>query len=201
MRHQHGASTVFSARDGLAGDDVRVIVESRTAGRLWFGTYAGLTRWQDGRLTRWTADDGLPVTTVRALYEDDEGILWIGTYDGGLLRFDGTRFTHVTTRVGLFNDGVFQILDDGRGSLWMSSNRGISRLRKQELNEFAAGSRREVTAVAYGTAEGMRNVECNGGLWPAGSRRATANCGSRRRMGWRSSIPPPSPVALVSRAI
>jgi signal transduction histidine kinase/ligand-binding sensor domain-containing protein len=168
VRHQGGGSKVFSSKDGLAGDDVRVIVESRTPGRLWFGTYVGLTRWQDGTLTRWTREDGLPATTVRAIYEDDDGILWIGTYDGGLLRFDGRRFTHVTTRDGLFSDGVFQVLEDGRGYLWMSSNRGISRVRKQELNELAAGSRHGIVAIAYGKGDGMLNVECNGGLWPAG---------------------------------
>jgi len=168
VRHQDGASKVFASKDGLAGDDVRVIVESRTPGRLWFGTYVGLTRWQDGALTRWTREDGLPATTIRAIYEDDDGILWIGTYDGGLLRFDGRRFTHVTTRDGLFSDGVFQVLEDRRGYLWMSSNRGISRVRKQELNELAAGSRRGIVAIAYGKGDGMLNVECNGGLWPAG---------------------------------
>ena len=77
---------------------------------------------------------------MRAVHEDDDGVLWIGTYDSGLARLAQGRFTHYTTRTGLFNDGVFQILEDGRGNLWMSSNRGISRVRKQELNELAAGN-------------------------------------------------------------
>jgi signal transduction histidine kinase/ligand-binding sensor domain-containing protein len=168
VRHHGGTSTLFTTRDGLPGVDIRSIVESSNADRLWFGTYAGLARWQDGRLTRWTEKDGLPVITVRAMHEDADGVLWIGTYDGGLVRFADGRFTHYTTRVGLFNDGVFQILEDGSGNLWMSSNRGISRVRKQELNELAAGTRREITAIAFGRGDGMLNVECNGGLWPAG---------------------------------
>ena len=52
----------------------------------------------------------------------------------------------------------------------MSSNRGISRVRKQELDDVAAGRRRSISSVAYGKADGMANVECNGGLWPAGYR-------------------------------
>ncbi len=168
VRHVDGGTTVFTSRDGLAGDEIRTIVESRTAARMWFGGYGGLSRWQDGRLTRWTEENGLPVNTVRALHEDEDGVLWIGTYDGGLARFADGRFTHYTTRVGMFNDGVFQILEDARGNLWMSSNRGISRVRKRELNDFAVGKRWEITAIAYGRGDGMLNVECNGGLWPAG---------------------------------
>jgi len=71
-------------------------------------------------------------------------------------------------RDGLFNNGAFQILEDARGNLWMSCNRGIYRVSKQELNDFAEGRRSTIVSVAYGKVDGMSNVECNGGLWPAG---------------------------------
>jgi signal transduction histidine kinase/ligand-binding sensor domain-containing protein len=167
VRYQDGAATFLTARDGLASDNVRVIIEASTGG-LWIGCYGGLTRLQNGRLTTWTERDGLPGNTVRALYEDREGTLWIGTYDSGLGRFRDGQFTRYTTRDGLFNDGVFQILEDGRGNLWMSCNRGIYRVRKQELNDFAAGNLEAISAIAYGKDDGMLNVECNGGIWPAG---------------------------------
>ncbi|MGH7176570.1 MAG: ligand-binding sensor domain-containing protein, partial [Tepidisphaeraceae bacterium] len=166
-RYQAGVSTIYTEKDGLAGDDVRVIIED-AAGQLWIGAYGGLTRLKDGQFTGWTERDGLPSNNVRALYQDREGVLWIGTYDGGLGRFKDGRFTRYTTRDGLFNNGVFQILEDARGRFWISSNRGIYRVRKEELNEFAAGQRREITSIAYGRSDGMLNVECNGGLQPAG---------------------------------
>jgi signal transduction histidine kinase len=50
----------------------------------------------------------------------------------------------------------------------MSCNRGIYRVRKQELNDFAEGKISTVTSVAFGKSDGMENVECNGGRWPAG---------------------------------
>ena len=50
----------------------------------------------------------------------------------------------------------------------MSSNHGIYRVSKKELDEFADGKRTSVTSVAYGKSDGMLNVECNGGRWPAG---------------------------------
>src|SRR5262249_34936464 len=115
-----------------------------------------------------TESDGLPSRTIRALYQDDEGVLWIGTYDGGLGRFKDGRFTRYTINDGLFNNGVFQILEGRQGNFWMSSNRGIYKVSRQELNEFPEGRRTSITSIAYGKSDGMLNVECNGGRWPAG---------------------------------
>ena len=158
---------LFTVKDGLAADDVRVIIEAG-AGDLWIGGYGGLTRLRNGQFTHWTEHDGLPSNNVRALYEDHDGVIWIGTYDGGLGRLKNGTFKRFTTHDGLFNNGVFQILEDNRGNLWMTSNRGIYRVNKQVLNEFADGNRGTIASVAYGKVDGMLNVECNGGLWPAG---------------------------------
>jgi len=66
-------------------------------------------------------------------------------------------------REGLFNNGVFKILEDRRGYFWMSSNRGIYRVSKQQLNDVARGKSKGVTSISYGKHDGMRNIECNGG--------------------------------------
>jgi signal transduction histidine kinase/ligand-binding sensor domain-containing protein len=169
VRYTNGQTHLFTTQDGLPGNTVRSIIEA-AGGGVWVGTYGGLLRWRDGKITAWTERDGLPGNAVRALYEDQEGVLWIGTYDSGLGRFKDGKFTRYTTSEGLFNDGVFQILEDAFGYLWMSSNRGIYRVRKQELNEVAAGARHAILSIPFGKNDGMRNVECNGGLWPAGAR-------------------------------
>ena len=107
---------------------------------------------------------------MRSLYEDKDGTLWIGSYDGGLARFKDGKFTRYNTKTGLPNDGAFQILEDDSRNFWISSNRGIYRVKKDELNEFADGRRGRVTATAYGKSDGMLNAECNGGRSPAGIR-------------------------------
>ena len=166
-RYRNGAITFYSRKDGLGADQIKVIVADN-AGNLWIGGYGGLTRLKDGKFTNYTQGDGLPSNTVRALYVDDEGVLWVGTYDGGLGRLKDRKFTRLTTGEGLFSNGVFQILEDSQGYFWMSCNHGIYRVRKQELNEFAAGKRTAVASVVYGKSDGMLSVECNGGYWPAG---------------------------------
>jgi signal transduction histidine kinase/ligand-binding sensor domain-containing protein len=167
MRYKDGARTHFTTKDGLAGDDTKVIIGD-LAGGLWLGSYGGLTHFKDGRFTAWTESDGLSGNTVRALKQDIDGTLWIGTYDSGLGRLRKGKFTRYTTQEGLFDNGVFQILEDDFGWMWMSCNRGIYRVRKQELNDLAEGKIRSVSSVAFGKSDGMENVECNGGRWPAG---------------------------------
>jgi signal transduction histidine kinase len=149
--------------------DVRVIIEGKN-GDIWFGGYGGLSRLQNGTLTHWTRKEGLPSNTVRAVYEDAQGVIWVGTYDGGLGRYADGRWTTYTQSNGLFDDGVFQILEDGRANLWMSSNRGIFRVSKRQLEDVAAGREGSVISTSYGRSDGMLNIECNGGLWPAGAK-------------------------------
>jgi signal transduction histidine kinase/ligand-binding sensor domain-containing protein len=171
IRYKDDAVVKFTTKDGLAGDDVKVIIPDTREGKasaLWIGTYGGLTYYQDGRFTSWTERDGLAGRTVRSLYQDRDGVLWIGTYDSGLGRFKDGKFTRYTTSEGLFDNGVFQILEDDSGWFWMGCNRGIYRVRKQELNDFADGKIKAITAIAFGKSDGMVNVECNGGRWPAG---------------------------------
>lgn len=158
---------LFTIKDGLAVDDVRVILPARS-GDLWVGGYGGLSRLHNGQFSHWTEQNGLPSNNVRSLYEDSDGVLWIGTYDGGLGRFKDGAFTRFTLRDGLFNNGVFQILEDDLGNFWMSCNRGIFRASKRELNDFADGKRSSISSIAYGKVDGMASAECNGGLSPAG---------------------------------
>ncbi|MFN0123190.1 MAG: two-component regulator propeller domain-containing protein [Blastocatellia bacterium] len=167
MRIENGSLTHFTTKDGLAGNDTKVIIEDGQGG-LWLGSYGGITHYRDGRFTAWTEKDGLPGNTVRALKLDSDGTLWIGTYDSGLGRFRDGRFTRYTTKDGLFDNGVFQMLEDDFGWCWMSSNRGLYRVRRQELNDFAKGKISALNCLAYNKSDGMPSTECNGGRWPAG---------------------------------
>jgi diguanylate cyclase (GGDEF)-like protein len=162
-RLKEGRFTAFTTKEGLSNDTVNVIYEDRT-GNLWIGTRGGgLNRLRDGRLDVFTTKDGLSDDLVFALHEDEEGSLWIGTYGGGLTRLKDGRFTAVTEKQGLYDDVIHRILEDGLGDVWMSSNKGIFRVPKRELDEVADGTRERVTPTVYGTADGMRNAECNGG--------------------------------------
>lgn len=168
-RFKDGVLESFTTADGLAGNDVKTIIEAR-AGGLWIGTYGGLTRIENRKFTSWRETEGLPSRTVRSLYEDADGTLWIGSYDGSLGRFKDGKFTRYNTKTGLPNDGAFQILEDDSRHFWVSSNRGIYRVSRDELNDFDDGKISRVNSIAYGKSDGMLNAECNGGRSPAGIR-------------------------------
>lgn len=161
----------YGAAEGLVGKDILTIYEDR-AKRLWIGTEAGLNKYENGVFTHYEEKDGIVSSSVRTVYEDQEGTFWIGTYDSGLYRFKDERFTRYTTLNGLFDNGVFQIIEDTKGDFWISCNRGIYRVRKADLNDFADGRIEEITSVPYNKRDGMLNSECNGGIQPAGLKTA-----------------------------
>lgn len=164
-----GVGRHYMTDDGLPNKEVHAVLEDRE-GALWFGTYGGLARLSNGQFTAYTETDGLSSNRVRAIYQDREGTLWVGTYDGGLNRFKDGRFTRYTTSEGLFSNGVFQILEDDAGHFWMSSNQGIFRVPRRQLNDLAEGRIAALTPMSFGVADGMHNAECNGGQQPAGLR-------------------------------
>ena len=164
-RYHDGEVKDFTTADGLQGF-VQPIFEDRS-GRIWIGSYGGLARYVDGRLVVLTEKDGLSSNRVRAIHEDADGVLWVGTYDGGLNRYKDGKFTSYTTKEGMFSNGVFAILEDRRGNFWMSSNQGIHRVSKRQLDDLADGKIARLDAVSYGRADGMLNTECNGGRQPS----------------------------------
>ena len=166
-RYSGGSATVFTNDHGLPDNYIIALLHGRD-GTLWIGTRRGLAAMANGQITSYTTSDGLSSNYIRSLYEDADGILWIGTYDGGLTRRKDGKFSRVTMREGISSDGVFAILEDDRGWFWMSSNQGIYRVSKQELNGVADGNIASVTSIAYNKQDGLLTVEANGGRQPAG---------------------------------
>ncbi|MGE0884026.1 MAG: two-component regulator propeller domain-containing protein [Blastocatellales bacterium] len=163
--------TRFTTNEGLSNDRVITLFEDR-AESLWIGTYHGLTKLKDGVFTTYTERDGFIGSWVRAIYQDGDGVFWIGTYDGGLYRLKDKKLTRYTKNEGLYDNGVFQILEDDAGNLWMGCNRGIYRVSRRELNNFAEGKARSITSTVFGVKDGLASVECNGGRQPSGLKTA-----------------------------
>jgi streptogramin lyase len=141
------------------------------SGALWIGAEGqGLMRWKAGALVA-VPPGGPPITSsVVALQLDPDGTLWVGTEGTGLWRLRDGRWAAFTSKDGMFDDVIWRTLDDGHGNLWMSSNRGIWRVSRTQLEAKAAGQRDRIESIVYGEADGMRDRECNGAVDPAGWR-------------------------------
>jgi ligand-binding sensor domain-containing protein len=167
-RFRDGKFTKFGTADGLTNERVYALLEG-SDGSLWIGTAGGgLDRMKDGRIAPAIPASEAPF--IFALAEEPGGAILAGTGNHGLARLSGGRLTRIGKAEGLFDDTVYTILDDGRGFLWMSSNRGVFRVSREEIARFAAGTSRHVHSDVFGTADGMRESECNGGFQPAGWR-------------------------------
>ena len=156
--------TTYTTQDGLANNFIGAIYGD-SKGNLWVGTLGGLSKIKDGKFQTFTTKDGLSSNTVISLYEDAAGDLWIGTNGGGLNRLRGERFVSFTT---LGADVIYRILEDKQQNLWCSSNKGIFRINKVELERAANGSNTSIAPVFYGPADGTLTRECSGGGHPAG---------------------------------
>jgi signal transduction histidine kinase/ligand-binding sensor domain-containing protein len=156
--------TEFTTAEGLPNNDIRNLYEA-SDGTLWIATMGGLASYKDGKFTTYSE---FPAVQVRSIYEDADGALWFGTYDEGIFRYKNGEFKAIKLKDGLFDQGAFQILEDDFGRFWIASNRGIYRVERRQLNDFADRKISSVTSVSYGVKDGMPDAECNGGRSPAG---------------------------------
>lgn len=156
----------FTTKDGLQHDKIITLHFDREQ-NLWLGTFDGISQLKDGKFINFAEIENSPKGFVRYIYEDADGVLWFGTYGDGLVRYKDGKFFNYRVEHGLFNNGVFAILEDERGNFWMSSNRGIHRVSKQELNDFADNKIPKLNSVSYDESDGMANIEGNGGRLPS----------------------------------
>jgi ligand-binding sensor domain-containing protein/signal transduction histidine kinase/ActR/RegA family two-component response regulator len=139
----YGVWTLLPARDG----------------GLWIGTDSGLGYLRSGR---WQPTGGrLP--RVWAIHEAADGTLWLGTNAKGLVRVEKGSAVVYTTRDGLIDDTIYQILEDGRGNFWMSSRRGIFRIARKALDDFAKRRANSIACRSFGVPDGMATPECSNG--------------------------------------
>ncbi|MCX6122605.1 MAG: ATP-binding protein [Ignavibacteriales bacterium] len=169
VRFEDGKYTKFTTGNGLSNNFVFSLLKDNTGG-LWIGTNGGgVNFYHDGSFKAYTTKDGLSSDFIFCIYEDSDGVLWIGTNGGGLNRYsvkDG-KITQILKRHGLYDDVILEIVEDNLGNFWIGTDRGIFRVRKNDLNSFADGKVNKITCESYGRRDGMRSAECSGASQPA----------------------------------
>jgi ligand-binding sensor domain-containing protein len=132
-REPSGELRYFSRPEGLI-DDVVTDIDADHAGRVWFGTHAGVSRCDPaeeratGRVnfTNFGAESGLRGDGCKLLF-DRNGVLWVGS-SAGVFRFDGERFhsfelpqpTLENPSYKIVPGKIWDLFEDSKGHLWFA---------------------------------------------------------------------------------
>lgn len=160
----------FASLGGATAGDIRTLVAGRD-GELWIGTQGnGIGRYQNGQFQTINQADGLPRNYILSLYEDSERTLWIGTVDRGICRYRNKRFDSITTKQGLPNNVIGHIEDDGLGHLWFSTQQGLVRASRSNLNACADAQTNMLPSLVLGKGDGLATLAGSSGFTPSGFR-------------------------------
>jgi sugar lactone lactonase YvrE len=120
-----------TGNSGLPDNRVRAVTRDQE-GDLWFGTMAGLARY-DGRAwqTYPAVDLGLPTGEIYALATGSDGRVWVGARSGAAV-FDGQHWTPFTTmNSGLVDAWVLSLAIEPQPEgdrVWFGTGAGVSQL-------------------------------------------------------------------------
>ena len=155
-------SQVFTTKEGLAGDRLRMIWNDHE-GSIWFATEGGASRYDGKQFHNFTSsNDRLASDSVFFVGRDARRNLWFGT-DSGVTCFDGRVWCSFDSRDGLIGDRGNHVLEDTDGTYWISTERGVTHYHPRhtepqrplvstilDAKPFAAGA--ELPAIEQGRA-------------------------------------------------
>ena len=116
----------YTVRDGLPSDYVyRVFQDSK--GFIWFGTDAGVSRFNGSIFENFSMQDGLADNDIFDIKEDQQGRIWFATYNGRLCYFKDQKFHNSDNDPILknqdFNSYISCIYLDTQKNVWFGSTR------------------------------------------------------------------------------
>ncbi|RFS15526.1 YceI family protein [Emticicia sp. C21] len=124
----------FTTKEGLADNQVKSVYEDK-AGIIWFGTGAGISRYDPNLVggksfQSFTSPnaplfykEGLWNNEINTIIADKTGKLWVGT-TGDAFVYDGKKFTTLI-HLGEPFLHVTAIMEDRRGTIWLSGYNGF----------------------------------------------------------------------------
>jgi signal transduction histidine kinase/ligand-binding sensor domain-containing protein len=144
---------------------VRAMAED-AAGNIWAGTSKGvLFRISEDRLNEVTPRPE-ELASIRCLYTTPDGALWIGYAGWGVGWLKAGHYGEIRTAQGLHDNWISHILSDQHGWLWFGGNRGIFKVRQQDLEETAQKRAAKIRSIQFGKGEGLSSLQATFGDSP-----------------------------------
>ena len=109
----------------------------------------------------------LPHIYARNFYRAKDNGIWIATYGNGYYKYHMGKFIAFPVDVQHYLSTAHTFLEDDFGFLWISTNHGLFRIMKKELDDFITGGNRSLYYYHIDKSSGFNTNEFNGGCNPA----------------------------------
>lgn len=112
-----------------------------TSGALWFGTNAGVLRWDANGTRLFGEAEGIARVPIRAMTADAQGGVWVAMDGAGVAHFLNGAIDTLGIVDGLPDLGVFDVQLDRDGMLWVATQTGLVRYRDGRFEKVPAAAR------------------------------------------------------------
>ncbi len=127
--------TSYGSDKGLPQSQVLAIYQD-SLGYMWFGTYAGASRYDGAEFLALDASYGMLSNSVSDIDGDDRGKVYIATQGGGISVYDGYSIVNLTTEDNLLSNTVNDLLIEGN-TIYAAVDGGLSIISDGKIANFA----------------------------------------------------------------
>lgn len=127
----------YGVEDGLPQSQV-LSIHQDSRGYLWFGTYAGVSRYNGSEFLTYDTSNGLKHNTVSNIAEDTQGNLYFATEGGGIAVFDGKDFEYIQAENGLMGNVVYDLQVDEDGQIWVATDGGLTCINNNDIVHYTS---------------------------------------------------------------
>ena len=135
-------------------------------GKWWIATSNGLYVY-DMAAGKMEERALLPGVYVRSIYTAKDGSIWLGTYGDGYYKYVAGKFIALPLDPRQYLATAHTFLEDGKGFFWISTDHGLFRIRKNDLDEQDGTGYKGLIFYYFDRSSGLNTDEFNGGCTPA----------------------------------
>jgi diguanylate cyclase (GGDEF)-like protein len=165
---KEGHMSHFNKQTGLPDSFIMALTEDSN-GKVWIGTGIGVVSYKNGIIQTYRLNEQYNAEYAFGFNVEDNAI-WLTT-DRGLIHIDLTtnHIKAITRKNGLPVDKLFQVIIDKNDTFWLSSNRGIIKISREQINKVIADQNAIVDYEIFAEGVGLLSSQANGGSTPAAS--------------------------------
>lgn len=161
-----GLITHFNKQTGLPDNFIMALTEDSN-GKIWIGTGIGIVSYQNGIIQTYNLHEHFKAEYAFG-FNVEGNVIWLAT-DRGLIQIDlnTNNIKAVSRKNGLPVDKLFQVVIDNNNTFWLSSNRGIIKVTREQINKAIANQDEIINYEIFAEGVGLLSSQANGGSTPA----------------------------------